>query len=489
MKKYTLDTNVVLSDPNAVVAFEGATVILPFTVLEELDSIKSRKVDVSRDARIAIRNISAILENATHEEISEIGVDVSKTHTHMKEGSKLIVVTREEAEAILRQRVESGLVEDSLSKVQTLLDSTVPDDKIILVALATESVLVTRDINMRIKALAYGVEVQDYRHDVTIEDSDLIHTGHHELDIAIWDVLKESDAQVHTSQEGRRLYHFIPEDDIKSLLPTNLCIGDYVYDQADALFVFEGFAHRELEDGTVDDVEYLLFEDIGQSFSLKQKVWDIKGKNIQQAMAINSILDPNVHITVLLGSAGTGKTLITMACALDLVCEPKNKKYGYDRIIFSKTQDSQFEEIGFLPGTEMEKVIPFCGAAIDALEYLHKDDANPQGSIEEIMKRNQLQFKALNFVRGRSFINTILIVDEFQNITPAQAKTILTRAGENCKVIIMGNLSQIDNKFISPTNSGLTYVTEKFKDWHGCRIIELQGVVRSPLAAFAEENL
>ena len=134
-------------------------------------------------------------------------------------------------------------------------------------------------------------------------------------------------------------------------------------------------------------------------------------------------------------------------------------------------------------------MIPFCGAAIDALEFLHKDDANPQGSIEEIMKRNVIQFKALNFVRGRSFTNTILVVDEFQNITPAQAKTILTRAGLNCKVVIMGNLSQIDSKFISPVNSGLTYVTEKFKDWAGCRVIELEGVVRSPLAEFAEENM
>lgn len=492
MKKYTLDTNVILGDPNAAVAFNGATVILPFTVLEELDSIKSRKVDVSRDARFAIRNISAILDETTHEEISVTGVDVSKTHTNMDPASKLMVITVEEAEALLRQSIDS---EDesqkslALGKVKTLLDSTVPDDKIILVALATKSVLVTRDINMRIKAMAYGVQVQDYRHDVTIEDSDLIHTGHHELEGSLWDILRDRNSVVKTQQPERRLFQYIPENDIKDLLPTDLCIGDYIYDESDLLFVFMGYAHLELENGETDDVDYMEFEDVGQSFALKQKVWDIKAKNIQQAMAINSILDPNVHITVLLGSAGTGKTLITMASALDLVCEPKNKKYGYDRIIFSKTQDSQFEDIGFLPGTEMEKVIPFCGAAIDALEYLHKDDANPQGSIEEIIKRNLIQFKALNFVRGRSFINTILIVDEFQNITPAQAKTILTRAGENCKVIIMGNLSQIDNKFISATNSGLTYVTERFKDWEGCRIIELEGVVRSPLAAFAEENL
>lgn len=479
MKKYTVDTNVLLSDPNSIVAFDGATVILPFTVLEELDSIKSRNVDVSRDARFAIRNIEAILADATHDEISNTGVDVSKVHTNMNASSKLFVITSEEAEALIR-------TQDKEDSVQTLLKSTVPDDKIILVALATGSVLVTKDINMRIKAMSYGVEVQDYRHDVVLEDSDLIHIGHHHLDMDFWDTfsnIPETDIQSH--QEGRKLYHYIPIQLIKGILPTNLYLGDYVYDNADVLFVFEGIAEKEDEEGNIVSDEYYVLQDVGQSVALRSKVWDIKSKNIQQAMAINSILDPDVHLTVLLGSAGTGKTLITIATSLELVLEKKK----YSRIIFSKTQDSQFEEIGFLPGSEAEKVIPFCGAAIDALEFLHREDRDPQGSIEEIMKRNVIQFKALNFVRGRSFTDTILIVDEFQNITPSQAKTILTRAGQNCKVIIMGNLGQIDSKFISPVNSGLTYVVERMKDWEGCRVVELEGVVRSPLAAFAEEHL
>lgn len=481
MKKYVLDTNVILGDPNAVLAFEGSHVILPFKVLEELDSIKSRKVDISRDARVAIRNISTILETATHEEISTEGVQISKTHPHINVDTRLFVLTIEELTAIWHLANPNIGESDSFDpKLETLFKSTVPDDEIILVAKLSQAVLVTRDINMRIKALAYGVEVQDYRHDVTIEDSDLIHTGNHELEVE--DFWSEIGDVVYSNQEGTKLIHMIPEENVKHILPDDLCIGDYVYDQADGLFVFEGYASVLDHD---DDRDMVCFSDVGLAKALSRKVWGIKAKNIQQAMAINSIMDKDVHLTILLGPAGTGKTLITVASALELVLEKKK----YDRIIFSKTQDSQFEEIGFLPGSELEKVMPFCGAAVDALEYLHKDDANPQGSIEEIMKRNVFQFKALNFVRGRSFINTILIVDEFQNITPAQAKTILTRAGENCKVIIMGNLSQIDNKFISPTNSGLTYVTEKFKDWEGCRIIELEGVQRSVLAAFAEENL
>lgn len=479
MKKYTIDTNVLLSDPNASVAFDGAAIILPFTVLEELDSIKSRNVDVSRDARVAIRNIEAIIAEASHNEISCTGVNIADVHTNMSPESKLFVITNEEAEALIRTKA----IED---KVQTLLKSSVPDDKIILVALATDSVLVTSDINMRIKALSYGVEVQDYRHDVVIGDSDLMHVGQHHLDIDFWAEFSGiENAEIKSEKTGRRLYHYIPTHLIKDLLPQNLCIGDYLYDNADVLFVYEGQSAIEEDDGSLTPEDILVFQDIGQSVALRANVWDIKAKNVKQALAINSILDPDVHLTVLLGSAGTGKTLITIATALELVLE----KRKYDRIIFSKTQDSQFEDIGFLPGSEAEKVIPFCGPAIDALEYLHKDDANPQGSIEEIMKRNVIQFKALNFIRGRSFANTILIVDEAQNLTPAQLKTVLTRAGENCKVIILGNLAQIDNKFISPVNSGLTYVTEKFKNWSGCRIIELEGVVRSPLAEFAEENM
>lgn len=470
MKRYVLDTNVLILEPQSISAFEDNVVIIPFKVMEELDNIKSRSLDISRDARFAIRLLEDVIADSTHEEISNTGVPLNRSFPDMPDSAKLKVITREDSLKCI----------EHLGQYKTLVESTVPDDEIILVALATNAILVTRDINMRIKAMAYGVEVQDYRHDVSVSDADLIHIGNYNIDVDIWKELENRNAKVFTENEkGKKLRYYILADDI-TFLPENVCIGDYIYDNSDVMLVFEGFTHLENEDG-----DFAVFLEIGKKRAMNKKVWDITPINIEQSMAIDSILDPDVHITVLLGSAGTGKTLITLASALELALE-KNK---YSRVVFSKTQDSQFEDIGFLPGTEAEKVIPFCGAAIDALEFMHRKDANPQGSIEEIMKRNVLQFKALNFIRGRSFSDTILIIDEFQNITPAQAKTILTRAGENCKVIIMGNLNQIDNRFISPVNSGLTYVTEKFKDWEGCRIIELQGVVRSALAEYAEKNL
>lgn len=474
MKRYVLDTNVILSDPNSILAFEENMVILPFTVLEELDSIKGRNMDISRDARVAVRNITAILEGSTHDEIATNGVPLNRHYEYMPDGAKMLILSVEEVVALNAMAANSV----DLSSINTLMESTVPDDKIILVALLTKSVLVTRDINMRIKAMVYGVEVQDYRNDVVIADADLMHVGNHFIAGNIWDGI----SSVHTQKEGPKTFHYIPVEQT-NFLPSNVCEGDYLYDSHDALLVFDGLGEWTEDNGDITDC--YVFLDITQSRSLKAKVWGIKGINIHQAMAINSILDPDVHLTVLLGAAGTGKTLITIATAIQLTLE----EHKYNKIIFSKTQDSQFEDIGFLPGTELDKVIAFCGAAVDALEYLHREDADPRGSIEDIMERNVLQFKALNFIRGRSFADTILIIDEAQNLTPAQMKTILTRAGKNCKVIMMGNTKQIDNKFITPINSGLTYVVEKFKEWDGCRIIELEGIVRSPLAEFAEENL
>lgn len=472
--KYVLDTNVLLGDPHSTTAFAENHVIIPFKVLEELDSIKQRKVDLSRDARFAIRMIEGIIEGATHDELSDTGVPIQRSYPLMPSDAKLFIITSEETEALIRTKYHSD--PRKLDMLTTLIKSDLPDDKIILAALASEATLVTRDINMRIKALAYGVPVEDYRHDITITDSDLIHTGHHHYVGSIWDDIK-SNLEVATEWKGKKQLQQIPVDLLD--FPVGMCMGDYLYDDADALFVYTGSVMNE--NGEAHE-----FINLSQSKALNTSVWKIKARNIKQAMAINSMLDPEVHITVLLGSAGTGKTLLTIATALQLTYEVPAQ---YERIIFTKTQDSQFEDIGFLPGSEEDKVLPFCGAAVDALEYLHSKDANPAKSLEYLMDQGKFQFRALNFVRGRSFMNTFLIVDEFQNITPAMAKTILTRAGQNCKVVILGNLSQIDNQYITPVNSGLTYVTEKFKEWEGCRIIELEGVVRSELADFAEKNL
>src|SRR5574343_442443 len=202
-------------------------------------------------------------------------------------------------------------------------------------------------------------------------------------------------------------------------------------------------------------------------------------------MAITSLLDPTIDLVILLGPAGTGKTLLTVAAGLDQTLE----KRIYDRIIFTRSMHSQFEEIGFLPGDEKEKVAPWCGAAQDAIEFMHRNDEKPLESIKYIEDKGVLQYKALTFIRGRSFKDKFLIIDEAQNLTTTQLKTIITRAGEGTKIVLMGNLAQIDNDYVSELSSGLTYAVEKFKGWEGCSIVQLQTTVRSRLAEFAEQNL
>lgn len=465
MKIFILDTNVVLTDPYASTSFDENTVVIPMTVLEELDSIKSRKVDVSRDARVAIRQIANIVEHATHEELTTTGVRIANTHHHMPDSARLIIV----------QDVTDISVEDCVNGLSLVGNTEVPDNRIINSALYyqwahpdQEVVLVTNDINMRIKAQGAGVQkVQAYSHDTTVSDVDLLQKGYIEVDGDFW-----TQVEIVSDIRTERGVSYVLK---RTELFDKVTVNDYMFDDEYALV-------RVLSH-TADTVTVLA---IDRAHAEKRKVWGIYAKDMYQAIAINSLLDPTIDLTVLLGSAGTGKTLVTLACALEQVLE----RGDYTKVIFSRSLQSQFEDIGFLPGNEHEKVSPWAGGAFDALEYLHKDDANPVESVKHIVEdRKAIQFKALNFIRGRSFKDTILIIDEAQNLTSTQMKTIISRAGENCKVVLMGNLAQIDNDYVSAVSSGLTYVSEKFKDTELAAIIQLQGVVRSRLAEFAEENL
>lgn len=465
MKIFILDTNVVLTDPYAATSFHENTVVIPMTVLEELDSIKSRKVDVSRDARVAIRQIATIVENASHKELTTTGVRIADTHPNMPDAARLIIV----------QDVQDPHPQDVINGLKLVGNTEVPDNRIINSALYyqwshpdQEVILVTNDINMRIKAQGAGVQqVQAYSHDTTVSDVDLLQKGYIEVDGDFWSCVEI----ISDERTDRGISYKLKRNSIFD----GVTINDYLFD--DEFTLVRVLAH---------DDESVTVLAIDREHALKRSAWGIKSKDIYQAMAINSLLDPTIDLTVLLGSAGTGKTLVTLACALEQALE----RDLYGKIIFSRSLQSQFEDIGFLPGNEHEKVSPWAGGAFDALEYLHKDDANPVESVKHIVEdRKIIQFKALNFIRGRSFKDTILVIDEAQNLTAVQMKTIISRAGENCKVILMGNLAQIDNDYVSAVSSGLTYVSEKFKDTELASIIQLKGVIRSRLAEFAENNL
>ena len=225
--------------------------------------------------------------------------------------------------------------------------------------------------------------------------------------------------------------------------------------------------------------------DLGRDRLLAKSAWGINAKNIYQGMAMDALLDPTIDLVILTGPAGSGKTLLALATALEQVIE----RGLYDKIIVTRSTPEIAESIGFLPGTEEEKMAPWLAAITDSLEVLHQQDESMHGSLNYIMDKANIQFKSVNFMRGRSIQNALVLLDECQNLTAAQLKTIITRCGEGTKLVCSGNLAQIDSNYLTAVTSGLTYIVERFKNFPGSATVNLNGVVRSRLASFAEENL
>lgn len=456
-KMYVLDTNVLLHEPLAYLSFQEHDVVIPMTVLEELDHIKDRKHDVSRDARVAIRGLDEVLKNATPEQMLQgVALPSNKKAKASSAGTLIIVNDHLFADSI------SGLPgnenDHRIINCAVYLQKQHSDSKVILV---------TKDINMRLKAKGAGLKyVEDYRTDQLIDDISLLTSGYKKIEGDFWDHVGECNTQQH----GLDTFHHVP----KNLVPDVFC-NEYLLDGG------EQFAVRVK---SYDD-EHITLKDIGIERLMHQQAWGVKPKNIYQGMALDALLDTGIELVILTGPAGCGKTLLALASALEMVIE----KGIYDKVIVTRNTPEIAESIGFLPGTEEEKMAPWLAAITDTLEVLHKGDENPISSRNYIMEKANVQFKSVNFMRGRSIQNAVVILDESQNLTASQLKTIITRCGEGTKLICTGNLAQIDSNYLTPVTSGLTYIVERFKNFEGSATINLNGVVRSRLASFAEENL
>ncbi|MDC0602184.1 PhoH family protein [Aliiglaciecola sp.] len=456
-KIYVLDTNILLHEPLAFLSFKEHDVIVPMTVLEELDYIKDSKKDVARDARVSIRAMEDLLHEATPEQMID-GVSMQG------------IASGESAPTgNLSIFADHGLPID-----HQVFTSNENDNRIINAALHLQKikqprqvVLVTKDINMRLKAKGAGLgQVEDYRTDQLISDIKYLSKGYHTFEGGFWDSVKAVDSRT----EGRDTIHTIE----KSVLP-EAYINEFLIDEDEK---FAGL----VESMTSDSIEVL---DLGYERLMGRNAWGITPKNIGQGMALHALLDPHIDLVILTGPAGSGKTLLALAAALEMVVE----KNMYDKIIVTRSTPEIAESIGFLPGTEEEKMAPWLAAITDSLEVLHKNDENVKGSMNYIMEKANIQFKSVNFMRGRSIQNAIVILDESQNLTASQLKTIITRCGEGTKLICGGNLAQIDSNYLSAVTSGLTYLVEKFKNFSGSATLNLDGVVRSRLAEFAEQEL
>ncbi|MGR6871138.1 PhoH family protein [Pseudomonas sp. HK3] len=450
-KAYVIDTNVLIHDPSAIFNFEENQVVIPMTVLEELDHLKLSKSGVSMECRQAIRNIDKILGEASPEEISD---GVAMPAAGEKHGYLSVLM-------------------DKPVQQSTVLPNDLNDNKIInsLIFLQqqrpkTQIVLVTKDINMRLKARGCGIAAEDYHNDQLVSDIDSLTKGFHEFKNSFWDTINK----VETAHEPGRTVHKIA----RSELSKDIFINQYILDE-------QGFVARICD---MDDDVVTLW-DRSRDHLMQQQAWGLTPRDIYQAVALDLLLDPDIHLVNLTGSAGSGKTILALAAAIDMTVSQNR----YTRIIATRSVRGLDEDIGFLPGTEAEKMEPWLGAITDNLEALHMEDESTNGSIDYILQKVPLHFKSLNYIRGRSFQKSLIIIDESQNLTPHQMKTIITRAGAGSKVVCLGNLAQIDTPYLNAMSSGLTYLNERFKGFSLGGGIELQGVPRSALAEYAETHL
>lgn len=456
-KLFILDTNVLLHDPSALFSFEEHDVLLTMPLLEELDKFKSGTSELNRNARRAIRSIESVFDDENGD--IDSGYSLSNVSDKRATGKAFF------------QKTEKATAQG--------LNLSINDNRFIAAAMAAKEltsygaiVLVSKDVNLRIKCKALGLVASDYKHDHAIEDSDLLRTG--------W--MRLPDGYLQTQGDSVKAYKSGPHCFYQ--LPIS---KEFNPELNEAVIFEDGSEFSVVEKDVVGTQGSVTIRSLTNHYSEKNNVWGITARNFEQNFALNLLLDPELDIVTLLGVAGTGKTLLALAAALEQVIESKR----YDEIIFTRATVPMGEEIGFLPGTEEEKMAPWLGALEDNLEVLLKDGGENawQKSTTKELVRSKIKIRSTSFMRGRTFNNKFVILDEAQNFTPAQMKALITRCGPGTKLVAMGNLSQIDTAYLTEYSSGLTSAVEGFKGWpHFGNIILAQGE-RSRLASYANENL
>ena len=457
-KIFVLDTNVLMHDPTSLYRFEEHDVYLPIMTLEELDNNKKGMSEISRNARQATRSLDEIV--CSFENGMEAGIPLEGPSKKLASG-RLFVQT-EAIAADLPAALPTSKYDNQILAVVIHLQRKHPRRPVILVS---------KDINMRIKARALGLEAQDYFNDKVLEDTDLLYTGMRELPADFWE--KHGQGMESWKQDSRTKYR------VKGPLSSQMLVNEFLFVDGDPNF---SAIVRNVSGKTAE------FETLTDYTHPKNSIWGITARNREQNFALNLLMNPEVDFITLLGQAGTGKTLLTLAAGLTQVLETKL----YAEIIMTRVTVPVGEDIGFLPGTEEEKMTPWMGALEDNLDVLNKTDegAGDWGRAATMdLIRSRIKVKSLNFMRGRTFLNKYLIIDEAQNLTPKQMKTLVTRAGPGTKIVCLGNLAQIDTPYLTEGSSGLTFAVDRFKGWAHSGHVTLARGERSRLADFASEVL
>ena len=459
---FILDTNVLMHDPTAIFRFQEHDIFLPMIVLEELDGSKKGMSEVSRNVRQVSRFLDELMHEANKEEIDKGLPLPTATNSKAAKGrtaGRLFFQTRH-----LPYMLPEGL------------PGITPDNNILSTALALQEerspaavTVVSKDINLRIKASILGINAEDYFNDKVLDDVSLLYDGVALLPADFWE---NHTRDVESWKEEGRTFYRITGPETAEWYP-NQCLYVQATNGIEAMVRSKNDQHAVIE--LVNDYRVQ-----------KHAVWGIQSRNLEQNFALNMLMDPELDFVSLLGTAGTGKTLLALAAGLTQTLDQSR----YREIIMTRVTVSVGEDIGFLPGTEEEKMTPWMGALMDNLEVLTKTEGGEWGrAATDDLLRSRIRIHSLNFMRGRTFLNKYIILDEAQNLTPKQMKTLITRAGPGTKVVCLGNLAQIDTPYLTETSSGLTHVVDRFKHWEHGGHVTLRRGERSRLADFASDTL
>lgn len=467
-KLFVLDTNVLMHDPTSLFRFEEHDIFLPMITLEELDNHKRGMSDVARNVRQVTRTLDQLVADVDENTLMTQGIPLNKLGNREALGH-LYFQTKMEASPLPKNLAADKADNQILGVMMTLVAEN-PGRAI---------VMVSKDINMRIKARALGLSSEDYFNDQVLEDSDLLYTGTLPLSPDFWEKHGKSIETWHENDHhgvSQTLYR------VNGPMVSSMVINQFVYLESE-----KGSSPFQAQVKNIEGKTAIL-KTLHDYTHDKSNVWGITARNREQNFAFNILMNPDIDIVTLVGQAGTGKTLLALAAGLTQVLEMKR----YNEVIVTRVTIPVGEDIGFLPGTEEEKMSPWMGALDDNLEVLAKSDSNTgeweRATAQELI-RSRISIKSLNFMRGRTFVDKFLIIDEAQNLTPKQMKTLITRAGPGTKIVCLGNIAQIDTPYLTEGSSGLTYVVDRFRGWEHSGHVMLARGERSRLADYASEIL
>ncbi|MGC1181832.1 PhoH family protein [Legionella sp.] len=460
-KLFILDTNILMSDPTAIYHFEEHDIYLPMVVLEELDSHKTGTSEVARNVRQTNRMLVELMSKTSHEQVVS-GLPIpTYINSNKKNTSGKLYFQTDEFDQVIPSTLPGHKVDNTILATALGLQKKYQGKK--------QVIIISKDINLRIKAGILGILAEDYYNDLVLHDVNLLHQGLHILDNDFWDTHAKD---IGSWQESGKTFYKVAGPLISQWNP-NDCISTE-----------DNQLHAIVKKMEKDHAIIQLVRDYSQS---KHSVWGINAKNREQNFSLNLLLDPDIDFVTLQGPAGTGKTLLTIAAGLTQVMDQNR----YSEILMTRVTIPVGEDIGFLPGTEEEKMTPWMGALMDNLEVLHSSQVGGsfgRGATQDLLQ-NKIKIRSLNFMRGRTFLNRYIIIDEAQNLTAKQIKTLVTRAGPGTKIICLGDIKQIDTPYLSETTSGLTFAVDRFKHWEHSAHMSLTRGERSRLAFYAAEHL